>query len=139
MQTDYWFSSYDVNEIKITIQWVRKKKETAQDQYFVRREKLSWLLVQEKRRQTVFYLHFVHNVSLNLVVWSRVNRQHSINSSCWVSFTAHANWLSIFFIWASILSRQHQRIDSIVFINVFYQWWLFFNRRRFFSVEKVVI
>ncbi len=139
MQTDYWSSLYNANEIKIIIQWVRKEQETAQDQYFVRRKKLSWLFIWEKRRQTVSYLHFVHNVNLNLVVWSKVNKQHLINFSCWVSFTAHANWLSIFFIQASILSRQHQKIDSIVFINVFHQWWLFFNQRRLFSVEKVII
>ncbi len=117
----------------------QKKRETAQDQYFVRRRKLSWLLVWEKRRQTVSYLHFVHNISLDLVVQSKVNRQHLINSSCWVSFVAHANWLSIFFIQASILSWQHQRINSIVFINVSRQWWLFFNRRRLFPVERIII
>jgi hypothetical protein len=68
----------------------------AQDQYFVRREKLSWLLPSTRKAKTGSLIYTLY-ITLVWILLYEVELTDSTQSTLLV-VTAHANWLSIFFV-----------------------------------------
>ncbi len=68
----------------------------AQDQYFVQRKKLSWLLSSTRKAKTDSLIYTLYIT----LVWILLYEVELINStqSTLLVVTAHANWLLIFFI-----------------------------------------
>ncbi len=69
----------------------------AQDKYFVRRKKLSWLLSSTRKAKTNSLIYTLYI----MLVWILLYEVELINStqSTLLVITAHANWLLIFFVW----------------------------------------
>ncbi len=69
----------------------------AQDQYFVWRKKLSWLLFNMRKAKTNFLIYTLYII----LVWILLYKVELINStqSILLVITVHANWLLIFFVW----------------------------------------
>ncbi len=68
----------------------------AQDQYFVRRKKLSWLLSSTRKVKTDSFIYTLY-ITLVWILLYKVELTDSTQSTLLV-VTAHANWLSIFFV-----------------------------------------
>jgi len=68
----------------------------AQDQCFVRRKKLSWLL-SSMRKVKIDFLIYTLYITLVWILLYEVKLTDSTQSTLLV-VTAHANWLSIFFV-----------------------------------------
>ncbi len=68
----------------------------AQDQYFVWRKKLSWLLSSTRKAKTDSFIYTLY-IKLVWILLYEVELTDSTQSTFLV-VTAHANWLSIFFI-----------------------------------------
>ena len=69
----------------------------AQDQYFVRKKKLSWLLSSMRKVKINSFIYTLY-IMLIWILLYKVELTDSTQSTLLV-ITAHANWLSIFFIW----------------------------------------
>ena len=69
----------------------------AQNQYFVRRKKLSWLLSSTRKAKTDSFIYTLY-IMLVWILLYEVELTDSTQSTLLV-ITAHANWLSIFFVW----------------------------------------
>ena len=68
----------------------------AQDQYFVQRKKLSWLLFSTRKAKTDSFIYTLY-ITLVWILLYEVELTDSTQSTLLV-ITAHANWLLIFFI-----------------------------------------
>ncbi len=69
----------------------------AQDQYFVRKKKLSWLLSSIRKVKTNFLIYTLY-ITLIWILLYEVELTDSTQSTLLV-ITTYANWLLIFFIW----------------------------------------
>ncbi len=68
----------------------------AQDQYFVRRKKLSWLLSRTRKAKTDSFIYTLY-ITLVWILLYEVELTDSTQSTLFIVI-AHANWLSIFFV-----------------------------------------